>query len=92
MYVDFGAKIKHFEGLVEQIFDKYKDNGYFEDIEPNNIAVFIYKNSIKFVPIEEKERVEELLNIINEAERWKSSLEERTRKKQEERKKSAHKR
>ena len=92
MYVDFGAKIKHFEELVEQIFDRYKDNGYFEDIEPSNISVFIYKNSIKFVPIEEKQRVEELLSIINEAQRWKSSLEERTRRKHEERKNSAHRR
>jgi len=62
------AEIYRIESTLDRIFDKYKDNGYFENIEPSNMRALIYKNTIKFIPIEVNEEVQGLLNILNSLE------------------------
>lgn len=56
---DLDFSILKIEEALENIFNGYK-NDDFEEITP---AVFIYKNSIKFVPIEIKDLVEKLLDV-----------------------------
>ena len=67
--VSIDERIFMVENTLENIFDKYRDNSIFEELVP---VAFIYKNAIRFVPIELKDEVEELLKFLNKLEEEKT--------------------
>ena len=62
------AEIIRIKNALNNIFCVYEDNSYFENIEPTAIKAIIYGKTIKFIPIELNDEVQELLNILADLE------------------------
>jgi len=62
--------IKQVETILEEVFSKFKN----DDFEHLNPASFVYKNTIKFVPVELKKQVQSLLIWIEMMEQSKYEI------------------